>query len=145
MVPGSHCTTAPKRTARSAFETSDGKKPARKKTAAYKSAITRRRGVACRTRSRGSPCEPGPDAHARCASSGRRRVGPPVPVLIRADCTSGNRTLLRRQALLEKCDEWRQHLLGRLEVRNVAETRQEQDAAVAVGDGPGEVLHPLLE
>jgi hypothetical protein len=39
MVPGSHCTTAPKRTARSAFEMSDGKLAARKKTAAYKSAI----------------------------------------------------------------------------------------------------------
>ena len=85
MVPGSHCTTAPKRIGATGLEMSDGKKPARKKTAAYKSAITRRRGVACRTRSRGSPCEPGPDAHARCASSGRRRVGPTVPVFIGAE------------------------------------------------------------
>ena len=46
--------------------------------------------VACPTRSRGSPCEPGsaPDAHPRCASSGRRRVGLPVPGFIGADCTS---------------------------------------------------------
>src|SRR5206468_4846307 len=61
------------------------------------------------------------------------------------DVNGGLPTLLRRQPLLEKSDEWRQHLLGRLEVRDMAETRQEQDAAVAVGDGPGEVLHPLLE
>jgi hypothetical protein len=47
MVAGNHCTTAPKRMARPAFEMSAGKMPARKKTAAYKSAITRRRGVAC--------------------------------------------------------------------------------------------------
>ena len=43
MAPGSHCTTALKRMARSASEMSAGKKSARKKTAAYKSAITRRR------------------------------------------------------------------------------------------------------
>jgi hypothetical protein len=40
---------------------------------------------------------------------------------------------------------WRQYPHGCLEVGNVAETGQQQDSAIAVGDGPGEVLHPLLE